>query len=110
MNYNGNFNKDNIKSVELNLLDGQIELILRSLELYSYNLEFMLDNSDSSDDLRQEKMALIKYTYENVLSAQAEQVNGKENNIENLPTLGKKLIKDGKIIDIMSNNNKLNAI
>ena len=44
MNYNGNFNKDNIKSVELNLLDGQIELILRSLELYSYNLEFMLDS------------------------------------------------------------------
>ena len=55
-------------------------------------------------------MALIKYTYENVLSAQAEQVNGKENNIENLPTLGKRLIKDGKIIDIMSNNNKVNVI
>ena len=110
MNYNGNFNTNNIKSVELNLLDGQIELILRSLELYSYNLEYMLDDSAASDDLRQEKMALIKYTYENVLSAQAEQVNGKENNIENLPTLCKKLIKDGKIIDIMQKNNKLSVV
>lgn len=81
---NGNFNKENIKSVELNLFDGQVELILRSLELYSYNLEYMLNSSDVSDNLRQEKIALIKYTYENILTAQAEQVNGKENNVENL--------------------------
>ena len=110
MSSNGNFNKDNIKSVELNLLDGQVELILRSLELYSYNLEYMLNGSDSSEELRQEKIALIKYTYELLLTAQAEQVNGKEDNIDNLPTLGKKLIKDGKIIDIMPKERKFNAI
>ena len=110
MGSNGNFNKDNIKSVELNLLDGQVELILRSLELYSYNLEYMLNGSDSSEELRQEKIALIKYTYELLLTAQAEQVNGKEDNIDNLPTLGKKLIKDGKIIDIMPKERKFNAI
>ena len=70
----------------------------------------MLNGSDSSEELRQEKIALIKYTYELLLTAQAEQVNGKEDNIDNLPTLGKKLIKDGKIIDIMPKERKFNAI
>lgn len=105
---NGNFNTDNIKSVELNLLDGQVELILRALELFGHNLDFMLNNSDSSEELRQEKMALLKYTYENILSAQAEQVNGKS--IDNLPDLGKKLIKDGKILEIMPKDRKLNVV
>lgn len=105
---NGNFNTDNIKSVELNLLDGQVELILRALELFGHNLDFMLNNSDSSEELRQEKMALLKYTYENILSAQAEQVNGKS--IDNLPDLGKKLIKDGKILEIMPKDRKFNVV
>ena len=105
---NGNFNTDNIKSVELNLLDGQVELILRALELFGHNLDFMLNNSDSSEELRQEKMALLKYTYENILSAQAEQVNGK--NIDNLPDLGKKLIKDGKILEIIPKDRKFNVV
>ena len=105
---NGNFNTDKIKSVELNLLDGQVELILRALELFGHNLDFMLNNSDSSEELRQEKMALLKYTYENILSAQAEQVNGKS--IDNLPDLGKKLIKDGKILEIMPKDRKFNVV
>ena len=105
---NGNFNTDKIKSVELNLLDGQVELILRALELFGHNLDFMLNNSDSSEELRQEKMALLKYTYENILSAQAEQVNGKS--IDNLPDLGKKLIKDGKILEIMPKDKKFNVV
>ena len=41
------FDKTAIHSVELNLLDGQVDLILRSLELYSYNLEFMLNAEES---------------------------------------------------------------
>ena len=43
------FDKTAIHSVELNLLDGQVDLILRSLELFSYNLEFML-NAEESDE------------------------------------------------------------
>ena len=35
---NCDFNLDNIQSVELNLLNGQVEIILRALELYGYNL------------------------------------------------------------------------
>lgn len=89
-----NFNINNIHSVELNLLDGQVELILRSLELYGYNLEYMLNGSDASDEIKQEKIALLKYTYEQILASQAEQVESKTGNIDNLPSLSKLLTKD----------------
>lgn len=105
--YNGT---RNINSVELNLLNGQVEIILRALELYGYNLEYMLNGSDSSEELRQEKMALIKYTYEQVLATQAEQVNGKSNNTDSLPNLGKKLLKEDNIIDIIPKEKKFNVI
>jgi len=91
-----NFDVNNIHSVQLNLLDGQVEILLRSLELYGYNLEYMLNSTDSTNDTKQEKLALLKYTYEQVLSSQAEQVDMKKNNIDNIPNLGKILIKDIK--------------
>ncbi len=93
--FDGKFDTNNIHSVELNLLDGQVEIILRALELYGYNLDYMLNSNDSSDDTRQEKLALLKYTYEQVLATQAEQIESKSNNIENIPEFGKILIKDG---------------
>ena len=52
---NKNFDINNIHSVELNLLDGQVDIILRGLELYGFNLEYMLNSSDSSDEMKQEK-------------------------------------------------------
>ena len=55
------FNINNIHSVELNLLNGQVKIILRSLELYGYNLEYMLNSGESSDEAKQEKIALLKY-------------------------------------------------
>ena len=55
----------------------------------------MLNSNDSTDDTRQEKIALLKYTYEQVLASQAEQVDSKANNTDNLPEIGKLLIKDG---------------
>ena len=93
--FDGNFDTNNIHSVELNLLDGQVEIILRALELYGYNLDYMLNSNDSSDDTSQEKLALLKYTYEQVLATQAEQIESKSNNTENIPEFGKILIKDG---------------
>lgn len=108
---NSNFNLNNIQSVELNLLNGQVEIILRSLELYGYNLEYMLNSTDATDDTRQEKIALIKYTYEQVLATQAEQVNGKSNNSDNLPKLGQNLLKNHNIIDIIpTGERKYNVI
>ena len=93
--FDGNFDTNNIHSVELNLLDGQVEIILRALELYGYNLDYMLNSNDSSDDTRQEKLALLKYTYEQVLATQAEQIESKSNNTDNRPDFGKILIQDG---------------
>ena len=93
--FDGKLDTNNIHSVELNLLDGQVEIILRALELYGYNLDYMLNSNDSSDDTRQEKLALLKYTYEQVLATQAEQIESKSNNTENIPEFGKILIKDG---------------
>ena len=81
--------------VELNLLDGQVEIILRALELYAYNLDYMLNSNDSATDIGQEKKALLKYTYEQVLATQAEQVQSKSNNIDNIPEIGKLIIKEG---------------
>ncbi len=49
------FNINNIHSVELNLLNGQVKIILRSLELYGYNLEYMLNSGDSSDEANKKK-------------------------------------------------------
>ena len=49
------FNINNIHSVELNILNGQVKIILRSLELYGYNLEYMLNSGDSSDEANKKK-------------------------------------------------------
>lgn len=83
-----NFNTSNIHSVEFNLLDGQVDIILRSLELYGFNLDYMLNNDDSSDEVKQEKMAMLKYTYEQILSSRAEQTVSQSNNNNKLSAFG----------------------
>ena len=104
---NAKFDVNNIHSVELNLLDGQVEIILRALELYGYNLEYMLNGTEATDEMKQEKIAMLKYTYEQVLSSQAEQVATKANNLDNLSSFGKLLSKDfGNTTD----NSKLKVI
>lgn len=44
--------KKKIQSVKLNLQNGQVEIILRALELYKYNLNYMLDTEKCSDTER----------------------------------------------------------
>ena len=92
--YDKKFDTNNIHSVELNLLDGQVEIILRALELYGYNLEYMLNSYDSTDRQKQDKISMLKYTYEQILASQAEQVDTKANNLDNLSSFGKLLSKD----------------
>ena len=99
------FDKKNILPVELRLLNGQVDIILRSLELYSYNLEYMLNNERATDDERQKKIAMLKYTYEEVLATQASQVNERLNNLEKLNTIGKNIFEDSNIINIIPNSN-----
>lgn len=105
---NNELNSENIKPVELTLLNGQVDIILRSLELYSYNLEFMLNSNDTSNDERQEKLAMAKYTYEQVLAIQAEQVYGKADNSNN-SSLVNQIRKNDNIIDIIPDEKKINV-
>ena len=42
-NSEANFNLDDINPVEIKMLSEQVDIILRALELYAYNLEYMLD-------------------------------------------------------------------
>ena len=107
---NNEFNSENIKPVELTLLNGQVDIILRSLELYSHNLEFMLNSNDTSNDERQEKLAMTKYTYEQVLAIQAEQVYGKADNSNNNSTLVNQIRKSDNIIDIIPKDKKFNVV
>lgn len=103
-NSEANFNLDDINPVEMKMLSEQVDIILRALELYAYNLEYMLDGEKSSDDERQKKIAMLKYTYEQVLSDQAEQVNTKRNNTNNLTAYGQKMINDSNIINMIPKN------
>ncbi len=64
---------------------------MRALELYGYNLEYRLNSNDATDEQKQEEISMLKYTYEQVLASQAEQVDTKAKNIDNLSSLGKLL-------------------
>lgn len=75
------FDDKSIVPVVLELINGQVDIILRSLELYGYNLEFMFDSSTNE---REKKISQLKYTYEQILSSQAEQVNGKSDNLDKI--------------------------
>lgn len=68
--------------VELKLVNAEVDLILRALELYNYNLEYMLSGSDVKDvNEREDKIALIKAVYHQVLAIQAKQVYGKQQDL-----------------------------
>lgn len=55
----------------------------------------MLNSADSNDDIKQEKLALLRYTYEQVLSSRAEQQRAENGDSENkLSQLGKILLKE----------------
>ena len=109
-NSEAKFNLDDINPVEMKMLSEQVGIILRALELYAYNLEYMLDGEKSSDDERQKKIAMLKYTYEQVLSDQAEQVNTKRNNTNNLTAYGQKMINDSNIINMIPKNKNIRAV
>ena len=70
----------------------------------------MLNSNDTSNDERQEKLAMLKYTYEQVLATQAEQVYGKSTNSANNSELVKKVRENSNIIDIIPAEKKFNII
>ena len=91
--------KKKIQSVKLNLQKGQVEIILRALELYKYNLNYMLDTEKCSDTERQEKLAMVQFTFEQVLSIQAEQVNGKSVDTETTTSQFSKAMPENNLLE-----------
>lgn len=106
------FDFDNIHPVDLRLLDGQVDLILRALELYVYNLDYMLNCEKSSDKERQKKIAMVKFTFEQILSAKAEQVNTKSNDgSDEIPiTIGRKILETENIIKFIPDDKEIKVV
>lgn len=112
-NSNAKFDPKSIESVTLNLINGQVEIILRALELYGYNLEFMINTNGDvlTNKEKDKKLMMLKFTYEQVLASQAEQVNGKANNFDNITEFGKLLLKDVEKVDFAnSEERKFNIV
>lgn len=97
------FDLKRVQPVTLSLLNGQVDIILRALELYGYNLEFMLNtNGESiSNKEKDKKLMMLKFTYE--------QVNGKADNMDNISDFGKLLLKDTEMINF-ADEKKFKAI
>lgn len=58
-------NTENINYIELNLLEGQVDLILDALQLYAFNFHrvWPVDYDSAKEDLRN---ALLFHTYEQI--------------------------------------------
>ena len=105
------FDFDNINPVKFRLLDKQVDIILRALELYVYNLDYMLDCEKSDDEERQKKIAMVEYTYEEILSIQAEQVNTRiKDNSEEQNVIGRKILQNDNILRIIPDEKEIQAI
>ena len=61
------FDTDNIITVNVSLLEGQIDLILRALELYAFNLHHTW-GVEVDEDLHELRNALLFHTYEGLTS------------------------------------------
>lgn len=85
-------------------------LLFNNSLVLGYYFSYDKEVEKSSDDERQKKIAMLKYTYEQVLSDQAEQVNTKRNNTNNLTAYGQKMINDSNIINMIPKNKDIKAV
>lgn len=61
-------NTDSVNYITFNLLEGQVDIVLKSLELYAFNLHnvFAVDKDSDLEDLRN---SLLYHTYNQILSS-----------------------------------------
>lgn len=83
------FDINDIGSVQLNLLDSQVDLILNALMFYQYNLEYIASLFSKSEEERLKELSKVKYTYEYINSARSEQLYSKDKKINRI--LAKKI-------------------
>ena len=78
------FDINDIKSIQFNLLDIQVDLVLKALLFYKYNLEYVADVFANSGEERQTELAKVTYTYEQIFSYKAEQLYSKDKKINRI--------------------------
>lgn len=63
------FDIDSIRKNKIELLDCQVELILRSLEFYSYTYQYFYPRRNKSETLDENlRICLVRDTYEQILN------------------------------------------
>jgi len=63
------FDIDSIRKNKIELLDCQVDLILRSLEFYSYTYQFIYPRRGKSESLESNlRICLVRDTYEQILN------------------------------------------
>ena len=98
------FDLNAIKSVHLNLLDSQVDLILNALMFYKYNLEYVASMFSKSEEERITELSKVIYTYEQINLSKAEQLYSEDNKTNGI------CIKEIDNIEInLKSNIKLNS-
>ena len=70
----------------------------------------MLNDEGVDAEARQNKIAMLKYTYETILVNQAEQVNGQVGEEDTSNTYANDMLKNNNILEIIPNNKTLKVI
>ncbi len=78
------FDINAIKSVHLNLLDSQVDLILNALMFYRYNLEYVTSMFSESEEERITELSKVIYTYEQINSIKVEQLYSEDNKTDGI--------------------------
>ena len=84
MKSNRKFDINDIKSVQLNLLDSQIDLILNALMFYQYNLEYIAAIFSESEEKRLTELSKVMYTYKQIEASKAEQLYSEDKKINRI--------------------------
>ena len=98
-NENNNSNQKDLQFIDLRLQNGQVELILRAMELYGYNLKFMVNDTDITTEERSRKQAKLEYTYQQILAIQAEQLNNKSNLHDTNTKMAENMLNTNNVLD-----------
>ena len=84
MKSNSKFDINDIKSVQLNLLDSQVDLILNALMFYQYNLEYVASIFCKSEEVRLTELSKVMYTYKQIEASKAEQLYSEDKKINRI--------------------------
>ena len=104
MKSNSKFDINDIKSVQLNLLDSQVDLILNALMFYQYNLEYIASIFSESEEERLTELSKVMYTYKQIEASKAEQLYSDDKKINRILAKDVNDIKTDSELKILLNS------